>query len=247
MALREPRRYGYLLLFIALVLLIHSIQTHKEYRFVFAVIPLWLLVGAGVITRLASRTGNPVRLYGAIGALFIMVSLAGILNALPYQQEIYKNETTLAKQMVARFIRGQNPVFAAYRYLSRTPGVTAVWQHDSHYYNLPGYYYLHRKIPFYDFKTGLENNLPEDPRKLQTLVSHVVTTDPNLFIPGYALEKEFANLKILRRERNESPARQWQNFTPIINNDGINRIIFRMKRKFPYPPPNSGIHLIASE
>ena len=46
-ALRWPRRYGLLLALIALVLLTHSVQSHKEYRFIFAVIPLWLLIGAG--------------------------------------------------------------------------------------------------------------------------------------------------------------------------------------------------------
>ena len=46
-ALRDLRRYGLLFVLIGLVLLIHSVQAHKEYRFVFAVIPLWLLIGAG--------------------------------------------------------------------------------------------------------------------------------------------------------------------------------------------------------
>ena len=51
-ALRDLRRYGFLLVLIALVLLVHSTQSHKEYRFIFAVIPLYLLVGADVLARL---------------------------------------------------------------------------------------------------------------------------------------------------------------------------------------------------
>ena len=53
-ALRRPRRYGFLLGLIALVLLVHSLQAHKEYRFVFAVVPLWLLIGADLAARLAA-------------------------------------------------------------------------------------------------------------------------------------------------------------------------------------------------
>ena len=33
-ALRDVRRYGFVLVMVALVLLIHSVQAHKEYRFV---------------------------------------------------------------------------------------------------------------------------------------------------------------------------------------------------------------------
>ena len=53
-ALRRLRRYGLLLGLIALVVLFHSLQTHKEYRYIFAVIPLWLLIGADLAVRLAA-------------------------------------------------------------------------------------------------------------------------------------------------------------------------------------------------
>ena len=51
LALPDLRRYGFLLTLIALTLLIHSTQSHKEYRFIFVVIPLWLLIGADLSTR----------------------------------------------------------------------------------------------------------------------------------------------------------------------------------------------------
>ena len=44
-ALRDPRRYGLLLGLIVVMVVMHSAQAHKEYRFIFAVIPLWLLIG----------------------------------------------------------------------------------------------------------------------------------------------------------------------------------------------------------
>ena len=56
-ALRSPRRYGLLLGLIALVLVTHSVPAHKEYRFIFAVIPLWLLLGADLAARAAAWVG----------------------------------------------------------------------------------------------------------------------------------------------------------------------------------------------
>ena len=52
-ALRWPARYGLLLGLIAAVLLAHSVQAHKEYRFIFAIIPLWLLIAADLTARAA--------------------------------------------------------------------------------------------------------------------------------------------------------------------------------------------------
>ena len=49
----SPRRYALLLVVAALVLIPHSLQSHREYRFIFAVVPLWLLMRADVAVRAA--------------------------------------------------------------------------------------------------------------------------------------------------------------------------------------------------
>ena len=131
MVLRDPRRYGFLLVLIGLVLLIHSVQAHKEYRFVFAVIPLWLLVGADVVAQFAAR-GN-ARVWGLAAVLFAAVSLGGILNALPFQNQVYTGMPGDSYPYKARFILAKDPIFAAYRYLAHTPGVLGVWQVDRGY------------------------------------------------------------------------------------------------------------------
>ena len=134
-ALRDVRRYGLLLGLIVLTLVVHSAQPHKEYRFIFAVIPLWLLIGADVTAwlvhsvnaRLRSASGESKRSgrrrefgmnlsKGAwrplvpAGVVSMLISAAGILNALPYQSRVYQawsNETG-----IVRFIRGQDSAFA---------------------------------------------------------------------------------------------------------------------------------------
>ena len=206
-ALRDLRRYGLLFVLIGLVLLIHSVQAHKEYRFVFAVIPLWLVIGADVVAR---ASGN-ARVWGLVGVLFAAVSLGGILNALPSQDQVYRGYSKETGKV--GFIRGQDPIFAVYRYLACTSGVLGVWQVDRFYFNLPGYYYLHYEIPFYDAYSGRAINNIE---VISTSVSHIVSSDTNLTIPGYTVEKKFGDIQVWRRDENEVPVRQWEAYNPII-------------------------------
>ena len=230
-ALRDLRRYGFLLAMVGLVVLIHSVQAHKEYRFVFAVIPLWLVVGADMVARVRVNA----RVWGLVGVLFAVVSLCGILNALPAQDQVYRGYSKETGKV--GFIRGQDPIFAVYRYLAHAPGVLGVWQADRPYYNLPGYYYLHREIPFYDAFSGRVIN--KDMETISASVSHIVSGDINLTIPGYTVEKNFGDVQIWRRDENDAPIRQWEAYTPIIG--GVEQIMTRVDPNAPTPPPNMGI------
>ncbi len=230
-ALRDLRRYGFVLAMVGLVLLIHSVQAHKEYRFVFAVIPLWLVIGADVVAR---ASGN-ARVWGLVGVLFAAVSLGGILNALPSQDQVYRGYSKETGKV--GFVRGQDPIFAVYRYLARAPGVLGVWQVDRFYYNLPGYYYLHREIPFYGAFTGRVIN--KDMETILASVSHIVSADTSLAIPGYTVEKKFGDIQVWRRDENEAPIRQWETYNPIIG--GVEQIMKQVDPNAPKPPANMGI------
>ena len=234
-SLCNPRRYGFVLALIALILLVHSLQDHKEYRFVFAVIPLWLVIGADLTARLAARAGRWVAALAA--AAFAVVSLAGILNSLPYQQRVYKAWS--GETGYTGFVGWRDPAFAAYRYLARAPGVKSVWHVDRLYLNTPGYYYLHRRIPFYDSRTG--RNVIPDMAALYASVSHIVSANPKISIPGYSLEREFGRLRILRRDKNEPRVREWSSYSPIIVNKDQRYVLPRIDPAAPMPPANAGI------
>ena len=235
MALRDLRRYGFLLAMIGLVLLFHSVSAHKEYRFVFAVVPLWLLIGADVVARVR---GN-ARVWGLVAVLFAAVSLCGVLNALPSQDQVYRAFSRETGKV--GFIRGQDPIFAAYRYLARAPGVLGVWQVDRPYYNLPGYYYLHREIPFYDANSGRAIN--KGLEITAASVSHIVSENANLTIPGYTVEKRFGDVQVWRRDENDAPIRQWEVYNPIIVG-GLDQVMTQIDPNAPKPPPNNGIRFI---
>ena len=247
-ALRDLRRYALLLLLVALVLLIHSLQSHKMYRFIFAVIPLWLLISADFVVWFASRASEG-RLRPSLGptslalvASFAAISLAGILNALPYQDKVYQSHTGVTG--IVGFLRNQDPIFAAYRYLASAPGFSAVWQVDRPYFNLPGYYYLHHSIPFYDANTGYRIFADQDKTEVEAIaasVSHIVSADPATSVPGYSVEKTFGTIRILRRDADEPAIRTWQEYAPTITGGTFTKLMRRLYPDAPTPPPNSSI------
>ena len=247
-ALRDLRRYALLLLLVALVLLIHSLQSHKMYRFIFAVIPLWLLISADFVVWFASRASEnrlrpslgPTSL--ALAASFAAISLAGILNVLPHQARVYQSHTGVTG--IVGFLRNQDPIFAAYRYLAGTSKVSAVWQVDRPYFNLPGYYYLHRAIPFYDSNTGRLIFADQEKTEVEAIaasVSHIVSADPATSIPGYSVEKTFGTIRILRRDADEPAIRPWQEYAPTITGGTFTKLMRKLYPDAPTPPPNSGI------
>ena len=243
LSLRDPRRHGLLLGLVVLTLVIHTAEPHKEYRFVFAVVPLWLLIGADVATRLAARRRTQV--LGLAGALFAAVSVAGILNALPRQDDVYRL-IFAPEETPVRFVRDRDPLFAAYRHLAEAPGVRAVWHVDRHYHALPGYYYLHREIPLYDATAGAALVGADMPTVLAS-VSHILTADPDLSAPGYAEERTFGDVRVLRRLENDAPVRRWRGFTPTVTEGSADRIMPRLYPDAPPPPVDFGIRFAAPE
>ena len=248
LALRNLRRYGLLLALIALTVLIHSTQAHKEYRFAFVVIPLWLLIGADFVVKVVSRAAEIRSLpsmrptFLALAASFAAISLAGILNALPYQDKVYKAYSR--ETGVVGFLRSQDPIFSAYRYLASASGVKAVWQVDRPYFNLPGYYYLHRVIPFYDANRGrliFGDRKKTELEAILSSVTHIVSGDPATSVPGYSVEKTFGNIRILRRDADEPAIRSWQEYAPTITGGTFTQLMRQLFPRAPTPPPNSGI------
>ena len=222
----------------------------SEYRFIFVVVPLWLLIGADLATRAAAWAAARVRRTAAVrwawsvaGAGCVAVSLAGLLNALPYQERVDRawSQETGKVSFVRRRI--QDPIFAAYRYLARAPEVAAVWQVDRAYHGLPGYYYLHRRIPFYDAFTG--RGVSQDLATLSSSVSHLLSADPAVAVAGYSLEWELGGIRVLRRDAGGPPVRQWQDYTPTPVYESQIRVMGRVDANAPTPPAHAGIRFAA--
>ena len=237
-ALREPRRYGLLLILCVLVVLLHSVQTHKEYRFIFVVVPLLLLIGSDLAIRLVSVANRRRLLAGTVAAAFTAVSSAGIMEALPNQKWCYLGIWTRPPEPLG-LIGGRPPLFAAYRYLAELQGVAALVQADGSYFSTPGYYYLHHKIPFYARETlGMAG---QDLPTFAKTVSHVIThTGPGINLPGYSVVQTFGNLRLWARDDNTVPVRRWQGYSPVIDSD-FGQLLRRIDPDAPVFPPNWNI------
>ena len=237
LAFGAHRRYRLLLIAIGVVLLIHAMQAHKEYRFIFVFIPLWLLIGADMLAR-ARVIRAPL-----IGGVALIISLGGILNLLPLQAKVYESDSN--ETGIVQFIRAQDPIFAAYRYLQGNPEVRGVWQSDRPYFNTPGYYYLHHKLPFYDAHTIRAN--AASLRDIPQLVTHIVGQAAKPPLPGYVLDRQFGDLRIWQRaaETNAAGAiRQWRDYAPTSTGELVDNIIRRINPNAPTPPPNDGIQFV---
>lgn len=170
-AAQNFRRRGFVVLLILSVLIPHIMQNHREYRFIFALIPLWLMVSADTISVFAAKLKRPGAALGVAAAAFSLVSIAGVFNAIPWQQYIYTGFSRETGRV--NFISGQDPMFALYRRLGADSEVRGVADFTRPYFNTGGYYYLHHPVPFYD---GHSWGVIAD-GDISAHVSHIITNE----------------------------------------------------------------------
>jgi phosphatidylinositol glycan class B len=141
-------RKGWPLLLLALVdLLEFSMIGHKESRFVFVCIPIYL-IGIAVLVALLlhrsrlrlleSASGFPA---GAIGltSTVVMVSAAGLCYVLPFEYRLYHHPTV-----------GRTDAAQAYLELSRADRVSGVIDDSPGIWgDTGGFYMLHKPVPIY--------------------------------------------------------------------------------------------------
>ena len=231
------RRYALPIVLILLTLAIHTMIPHKEYRFITLVIPCLLMIAADAVVRLAQSRPLPTK---TARAFFAVVSVAGILNFLPGQPFLYVGTYT-SPFFKVRFLHGHDSVFDAYRHLSRDPSVQSVWQADQNYASTPGYYHLHRPIPFYDKNMAVlfAGAAPE------SLASHIVSAGDieglEARFPAYRLDRTFGHLHVLVRRNNEAPIRRWRSYNPIFVGSAAAEIMSQVLPDWPKPPARGGV------
>ena len=79
----------------------------------------------------------------------------------------------------------------------------------------------------------------QDLATLTATVSHVVAAVRDLVVPGYSLEREFGNVRILRRDAAGPPVRQWREHAPVIVFDLVWKTMQQIDADFPAPPANA--------
>ena len=170
---------------------VHSLISHKEYRFIFAAIPILLVVIAAVTILIAERvTGLARRARVPQAAICVMalVSLAGIQGLLPWERAIYPYKPLYAQQDELR----------AFGYLRRQADLAGVLLKDVRWWHTGGYYYLHRDIPLYLHTDEAAMHRDGDLGP-QAYVSHIVCPASTAEIPGFASVARFGRLDVRKQ------------------------------------------------
>lgn len=180
-ALLDLRRRGLVLLVFLSLLLPHMMLDHREYRFLFALIPLWLLLFADVLATGRGRRpgraavgGNALARFGRPAGLAYagVVSALGILNLIPMQDRVYRPAHAPETRFI-HFLRDRNPALDAYRRFADSPNAQGFLDSAHVYHQTRGYYGLHRSVPFYDAQNWRRHFAPDAAHEY---VSHVLAT-----------------------------------------------------------------------
>ncbi|MGR3984423.1 MAG: hypothetical protein OD817_04070 [Gammaproteobacteria bacterium] len=195
-----------LLLLSAVTFLLHMFPEHREYRFIFLLIPCWLMLLAALLAR--AEIMPAVRRYGAAALLaFGVFALAGVF---PWQSWIhigYSNEKPV------HYLRHQDPMFAVMKHLAAQEDLRGVFYfaEQAPYFRTGGYYYLHRSVPFYTAHTWSEAGKHRPGAPPGEFVSHIVTEDRMRAEDLGAFSETFraGNLVVWRRDA-DAPVARWR-------------------------------------
>lgn len=179
--------------FVLTVLISHSLISHKEYRFVFAIIPVLLaMTAAATVTLGESTKSQKGRIWTASSAMFV-ISLLGLYNLLPGEKRFYPYSPLFQSQ--------DNKL--AFLFLSKQKDVSAVCVTGdaANWWDSGGYYYLHQDIPIY-FVKGIGHG-----SEVCKHSSHVLCTVDEEFDPDFMPIAKFGQLEV-RKRIIQSPEKQ---------------------------------------
>ncbi len=175
---RRPRRHLFALLAAFSVLALHMAQPHKEFRFVFVLIPLALLVAADQAARLMPSVAG-TRAATLFASAFLAVIAPNLID------DGWLHEAASRERGNVRYLFGQENLFDAYLAISRLEDVSGFVDLNNPYHNSPGYYYLHHSVPFYDsvsLQIAMDQAGSDRPEEF---VSHLVSEGRFPDLPGY--------------------------------------------------------------
>ncbi len=178
---RKRSKPWMLLALLAAVVLPHMLIGHKEYRFIFAAVPLCLLLSALMIDDLWQVRKGKQKNWGKM--------LLGLMG-------FYAIATLVVTSL---FIEPKSPQLRAYQYLHDQQTLVSVLNLSSEWYLTGGYYYLHRDVPIY-MPHHLDGIAPTD---WQRYISHIVCSHDHAPILGFTPITQLGSLDI--RVANQPP------------------------------------------
>jgi hypothetical protein len=157
---------------LASIIIPHSLIPHKEYRFVFAAIPMFLILLAILLAdeRLLRRKQI---LFAAVLAVCCL-SLVTMVRHPSWRER-------------------KDEILEAYLFLNKDPSVAAILNMYTGWHATGGYYYLHRNVPIYSSDhLGISDDLG-------LYVSHIICPLDAERIPGFSVLRRMKTLEIRRQ------------------------------------------------
>ncbi len=189
-------------------LLLHLPQKHHEYRFLYLMIPCWLMLLAAWIAQLDSST-IATRLRRYLPIAMLVFGVPALLNVFPWQSWVYEN---YLEEREFYYLRNQDPTFEVMSFLAKQDDVRGVIARNV-YVKIGGYYYLHHAVPFYSVHS-LRDVLEQRPgTPLKSLASHIITdTSDPLLIAREDFEPllHHGDITLWRRINNDQEVLRWR-------------------------------------
>jgi len=171
-------------------LLPHMLIGNKEYRYVFVVVPLLLVLLAQMVgdRSIGLAKLKPARILTvAFTAIFLILSTAGLSRALPGQGLAYSLPPLL-----------RQPTMDAYLFLARQKHVEGVLDLHQPWWASGGYFLLHHPVPLYHLSDLQSGVLPRN--DIHRYVSHLLCRTGQCRAEGFERVAVFGDLEILRQE-----------------------------------------------
>ena len=216
---RHPRRHMLVLLMTLATIILHMSLGHKEFRFVFVLFPLCLIV---VGDQMAMWSKRWPRLFSQRTAVEIgIVSLVVVVGNLVDDRWLHKANSY--ERGDAKYLIGQGNMFDVYLDLAKLEDVKGVLHVSDPYFNTPGYYYLHHDVPLYDthsFRKAMESaDSPEQ------LFSHVVSIDGQIALPDLIMLGGVGDEYSYGFIEGVDTVRLWKSNTPNTVNTDATRML----------------------
>jgi GPI mannosyltransferase 3 len=230
LSLKKTRQIWLLWLSAASIIVSHSLILHKEHRFVFAAIPIFLILAAVVISdaisQYLSRKPANKALTWLLSFFILTTSVCSSFVVFP-RESIYVH-TKFNKTNTS--IVSYQPILKAYLRLSKEPELFAILNTFSSWWSKTGgYYYLHRDIPIYSAR-HLE--LVEK-REIRSYVSHIVCRFDDKEIPGFSPIARIGELEIRKQINPPAQYQQLDIDTLNVPKEGIdNKYIPTVRARF---------------
>jgi len=207
---------------ILMIVASHTAFGHKEYRFVFAVIPFAIILFGVVIAHVAGalgpRAGHLARRAALAG--IALVSIAGGMHWLPGQADAYEAGPLFAP----------DPSVQAFRSLTDDPTLEALYIADDYWPSSLGYAFLHRDIPIY-FARDLAAMQAESGRGVEGYASHVIHRGTPMETPGFSVVSRVGPVEI-RRNNHQGPLRTLEAYSRRMPQPGVDGLYTPTVRPF---------------